>query len=354
MRVLVTGGAGFIGSALCRRLISQGWPVLCLDKLTYAASLESLQAVEASPQFRFVRGDILDAALLETLFAEFRPEAIAHLAAETHVDRSITGATPFMETNIFGSFTLLEAARRYWSKLEPSTQTRFRFLHVSTDEVFGALGPAGAFDEASPYAPRSPYAASKAAADHLVRAWRHTYGLPTLISNCSNNYGPFQFPEKLIPLIILNALEGRELPVYGDGANVRDWLHVEDHAAALQLLLESGAPGESYCIGGRSERSNMAVVEAICAALDSRLPPPGGVARRNLIRFVADRPGHDHRYAIDCSKIETELGWVSTRRFEEGLAETIEWFLSHQDWWGAIRSGRYQGDRLGLLAQPKS
>lgn len=350
MRVLVTGGAGFIGSAVCRRLIAKtDWRVLNLDKLTYAANLASLAQIEGDERYRLTRGDICDGALLQTLFAEFRPDAVMHLAAESHVDRSITGADQFIRTNIVGTFTLLDAALRYWEKLDARARGRFRFLHVSTDEVFGALGDEGAFDESTAYDPRSPYSASKASSDHLARAWRHTYGLPVLVSNCSNNYGPYQFPEKLIPLAILNALEGRALPVYGDGRQVRDWLHVEDHAAALQLVLERGAVGETYVIGGRSERANIEVVERICDLVDARVPP-NGPGRRSLITFVADRPGHDRRYAIACDKIERELGWRPARGFDRGLEETVDWYLAQRDWWRPLRETRYRGERLGLRA----
>lgn len=348
MRVLITGGAGFIGSALCRRLIAQtDWRILNLDKLTYAADLSSLSEIDGDARYRLTRGDICDAALLQTLFAEFRPDAVMHLAAESHVDRSITGAGDFIRTNVVGTFTLLEAAVRYWETLDTGARARFRFLHVSTDEVFGALGEEGAFDEATAYDPRSPYSASKASSDHLVRAWAHTYGLPVLISNCSNNYGPYQFPEKLIPLSILNALEGRELRLYGDGRQVRDWLHVDDHAAALQAVLERGAVGETYVIGGRSERANVDVAERICDLVDAAVPP-NGAGRRRLITYVADRPGHDRRYAIDCSKIERELGWRPAYEFERGLEETVAWYLSRRDWWAPLRESRYSGERLGL------
>lgn len=348
MRVLITGGAGFIGSAVCRRLIAKtDWRILNLDKLTYAADLASLKEIEADARYRHTRGDICDAALLQTLFAEFRPDAVMHLAAESHVDRSITGAADFIRTNVVGTFTLLEAALRYWETLDVTARERFRFLHVSTDEVFGALGEEGAFDETTAYDPRSPYSASKASSDHLARAWAHTYGLPVLISNCSNNYGPYQFPEKLIPLTILNALEGRPLPVYGDGRQVRDWLHVEDHAAALQAVLARGAVGQTYVIGGRSERANIDVVGRICDLVDGAVPP-NGAARRSLVTYVADRPGHDRRYAIDCAKIERELGWRPTYDFERGLEETVAWYLKHRDWWTPLREGRYGGERLGL------
>jgi dTDP-glucose 4,6-dehydratase len=347
MRILVTGGAGFIGSAVCRHLVgSEGAEVLNLDKLTYAANLASLAEVDAAPGYRFVQGDVADAAQLAAVFAEFAPEAVIHLAAETHVDRSIDSAAPFIETNVVGVFTLLEAARAYLKTAPAALAERFRLLHVSTDEVFGALGSEGRFDEASPYRPSSPYSASKAAGDHLVRAWSATYGLPVLLANCSNNYGPYQFPEKLIPLVTLNALEGMPLPVYGRGANVRDWLYVEDHARALALILERGQVGETYLIGGSSERTNLQVVEAICDLLDAAAPRPGQAPRRDLITFVADRPGHDLRYAIDASKIERVLGWRPQVDFETGLERTVRWYLAREDWWRPLRE-RYAGERLG-------
>lgn len=338
MKVLVTGGAGFIGSALVRRLIAEtDWSVVTLDKLTYAGTLTSLAEVEGSNRHTFVRGDVADPALLADLFATNRFDGVIHLAAETHVDRSITRAGPFIQTNIVGVFALLQAALEHWRGLTGEGADRFRFLQVSTDEVFGALGPEGLFSEESPYDPRSPYAASKAGADHLVRAWGSTYGLPVLISNCSNNYGPFQFPEKLIPLAILNALEGRPIPVYGDGRQVRDWLHVEDHVGALMTILERGTPGRSYNVGSRNERTNLEVVQAICAA----------TASGDLVQFVEDRPGHDRRYAIDPSRIESELGWVPRIGFEAGLKETVDWYRRRRDWWEPLRA-RYAGERLGL------
>jgi dTDP-glucose 4,6-dehydratase len=348
MRVLVTGGAGFIGSALARHFVlERGCAVLVVDKLTYAGDRRNLAACEGRPGFSFLEADITDATAMARAMEAFAPDAIAHLAAESHVDRSITGAAPFIHTNVTGTFVLLEAARAHWASLDAPRRERFRFLHVSTDEVFGSLGETGAFDEATPYDPRSPYSASKAASDHLARAWRHTYGLPVVVTNCSNNYGPFHFPEKLIPLVLLNALEGKPLPVYGRGDNVRDWLFVEDHARALALALERGTPGETYCIGGRSERRNLQVVEAICDALDARVP--GARPRRELIRFVADRPGHDQRYAIDPSKAEDELGWRAQESFESGLGRTVEWYLANEWWWRPLRDRRYAGERLGLL-----
>jgi dTDP-glucose 4,6-dehydratase len=351
VRILVTGGAGFIGSALCRKLVASGRDqVLNLDALTYAANLSSLQEVASHPNYRFVRGDICDRALVDGLLAEFQPEAIMHLAAESHVDRSIDGSADFVRTNIVGTHVLLEAALAYWDKLPPQARDAFRFLHVSTDEVFGSLGADGYFHEGTAYDPRSPYSASKAASDHLARAWFHTFGLPVVVTNCSNNYGPYQFPEKLIPVVILNALEGKKLPVYGDGGQVRDWLFVDDHASALMCALERGKLGETYAIGGRSERRNLDVVHAICDALDAIGAEGATGPRRSLIEFVADRPGHDRRYAIDCTKIETELGWRPTETFDSGIRRTVQWYLDSRDWWGPIR-GRFKGERLGLRAR---
>jgi dTDP-glucose 4,6-dehydratase len=349
MRFLVTGGAGFIGSALVRHLVleRQADAVLVVDKLTYAGDRRSLRDCEGRPGFHFLEADIVDNARMRAAMAEFRPDAVMHLAAESHVDRSIAGAAPFIETNVQGTFSLLEAARGYWGGLEEEAKAGFRFLHVSTDEVFGSLGPTGAFDETTPYDPRSPYSASKAASDHLARAWRETYGLPTLVTNCSNNYGPHHFPEKLIPLIVLNALEGKPLPVYGDGSNVRDWLYVEDHVRALVLAVERGTPGETYCVGGRSEMRNLEVVHAVCDLLDQRRP--GNRKRRELIRFVTDRPGHDHRYAIDPSRIERELGWRAQESFASGIARTVDWYLANEWWWRPLRERVYGGERLGLL-----
>jgi dTDP-glucose 4,6-dehydratase len=352
VNVLVTGGAGFIGSALCRHLVGErGWRVTNLDKLTYAANLASLEPIAESPLHRLVQGDIGDRALVDALLAETQPDAILHLAAESHVDRSITGSKDFIATNIVGTHRLLEAARGYWMALNDARRAAFRFLHVSTDEVFGSLPPGGFFTEETPYDPRSPYSASKAASDHLVRAWGETYGLPVLITNCSNNYGPCHFPEKLIPLIILNALEGKPLPVYGDGLHERDWLHVEDHVRALALVAERGRPGRSYIIGGRAPRTNIAVVQAVCDLLDE-LAPPLAAPRRSLITFVADRPGHDRRYAIDPTRIETELGWRAAETFESGLRRTVEWYLAHEGWWRPLRERVYAGERLGLVAAP--
>ncbi|MBR3190176.1 dTDP-glucose 4,6-dehydratase [Bosea sp. (in: a-proteobacteria)] len=347
-RYLVTGGAGFIGSAVVRHLIRQTpHQVLVVDKLTYAGNRDNLEPVSNDPRLAFLQADIGDQAAMRQAFAEFRPDIVMHLAAESHVDRSIDGPAAFIETNIVGSFVLLQEALRHWRALAPAEQAGFRFHQISTDEVFGSLGEHGLFSETSPYQPNSPYSASKAASDHLVRAWHHTYGLPVVLSNCSNNYGPYHFPEKLIPLMILNALEGKELPVYGSGAQIRDWLHVEDHARALALIAESGRLGESYNVGGSAERSNLEVVKAICALMDELVPDATIGPRENLIRFVADRPGHDQRYAIDASKIERELGWRPQESFESGLRNTVQWYLENRDWWGRIRSGVYRGERLG-------
>ncbi len=345
-RILVTGGAGFIGGAVVRRLVGNGHHVVNLDKLTYSGNLASLASVADAPNYRFVQADIADHDVVAALLSEERIDAIMHLAAESHVDRSIDGPGIFVETNVTGTFKLLNAALGHWRSLKGPAKDAFRFHHISTDEVFGDLPfDSGIFTEETAYAPSSPYSASKAAADHFVRAWHHTYGLPVVLSNCSNNYGPYHFPEKLIPLVILNALEGRELPVYGKGENVRDWLHVDDHAAALELVLTKGRVGESYNVGGRAERTNLQVVETICDLLDQRVPL--AQPRRALINFVADRPGHDRRYAIDPSKIEQELGWRADHTFEQGLAETIDWFLANEGWWRPIREGNYGGARLG-------
>jgi dTDP-glucose 4,6-dehydratase len=349
LNILVTGGAGFIGSALCRHLVRAGrHRVVNLDKLTYAGNLESLREIEESPDYRFVHGDIGDEPLVTRLLAEESVDIVMHLAAESHVDRSIDGPGAFIETNVVGTYRLLNAALGHWRGLGAARTARFRFHHVSTDEVFGDLPlDEGVFTEETPYAPSSPYSASKAASDHLVRAWHETYGLPVVLSNCSNNYGPYHFPEKLIPLVILNALEGKPLPVYGKGENVRDWLYVDDHARALELVATRGAVGESYNVGGRAERNNLKVVETICDLLDERRPLPGGASRRSLITFVADRPGHDRRYAIDPSKIERELGWAAKESFESGLEKTIDWYLANDWWWRPIREGKYAGARLG-------
>jgi dTDP-glucose 4,6-dehydratase len=347
--ILVTGGAGFIGSAVCRHLVRTGrYRVVNLDKLTYAGNLASLVDVEDSPDYRFVQGDIADDGLVRPLLEEERVEIVMHLAAESHVDRSIDGPGAFIETNIVGTFRLLNSALDYWRSLEGERRGRFRFHHISTDEVFGDLPfDSGVFTEETPYAPSSPYSASKAASDHLVRAWHHTYGLPAVLSNCSNNYGPFHFPEKLIPLVILNALDGKPLPVYGKGQNVRDWLYVDDHARALELIATQGRIGESYNVGGRAERTNLEVVETICDLLDAKRPLKGGRSRRGLITFVEDRPGHDRRYAIDPAKVERELGWSQQESFESGLSKTIDWYLANDWWWRPIREQKYAGDRLG-------
>jgi len=350
--VLVTGGAGFIGSAVVRLLVGRGETVVNVDKLTYAGNLESLAEARHHPRHRFERVDVCDRAALERVFREHRPEAVMHLAAESHVDRSIDGPAAFVQTNVVGTCTLLEVARDYWRSLEGEARERFRFHHVSTDEVYGDLGPPGegpeAFREEDPYRPSSPYAASKAAADHLVRAWHRTYGLPVLVTNCSNNYGPYHFPEKLIPLTIIKALRGEPLPVYGRGDQVRDWLYVEDHARALALVLERGRVGATYLIGGRSPRTNLEVVRAVCALLDELLPDSPHRPHERLIRFVADRPGHDRRYAIDPTRIERELGWRAEESFESGLRKTVRWYLEHRWWWERVLDGRYRGERLGL------
>jgi dTDP-glucose 4,6-dehydratase len=347
--ILVTGGAGFIGSALVRYLLDRTpHRVVNADKLTYAGNLESLAPVLPSERYHFERVDICDRAAMERLVAHYRPDAVMHLAAESHVDRSIDGAADFIQTNIVGTYTLLEAARAYWSTLETGERDAFRFLHVSTDEVFGSLGPEGYFTEETPYDPRSPYSASKASSDHLVRAWQHTYGLPTLITNCSNNYGPYQFPEKLIPVVILNALAGRPIPVYGRGDNVRDWLYVDDHVRALLTVLEGGAVGQTYTIGGHNERSNLEVGRTIYTLLDERVGTPAQGSHADLIAFVKDRPGHDWRYAIDAGRIARELGWTPEESFETGLRKTVRWYLENRDWCQRILDGSYRLERLGL------
>ncbi|MBM1173041.1 dTDP-glucose 4,6-dehydratase [Microvirga arabica] len=348
-RYFVTGGAGFIGSAVVRLLISDtSHQVLVIDKLTYAGNLDSLKPVAANPRYSFVQADIADAERMRTLLDEYQPDVIMHLAAESHVDRSIDGPGEFIQTNVVGTYTLLQAALGYWRGLSAERQASFRFHHISTDEVFGTLGEEGFFHEEYPYQPSSPYSASKAASDHFVRAWHHTYGLPTLVTNCSNNYGPYHFPEKLIPLIILNALEGKPLPVYGKGENVRDWLFVDDHARALIQVVEHGRPGETYAIGGHNERRNIDVVRAICALVDELAPDQAIGPRENLITYVTDRPGHDLRYAIDASKIERDLGWRPEETFETGLRKTVEWYLTHRQWWERVRTGVYRGERLGV------
>jgi len=352
MKMIVTGGAGFIGSAVCRHLIgSTDWSVVNLDKLTYAANLASLESIEASPRYRFIHGDIADHELVRTLFDEERPDAVLNLAAESHVDRSIDSAAEFIHTNIDGTFVLLEQARRYCGSLKPERRAAFRFHHVSTDEVFGELGPTGKFTETTPYDPSSPYSASKAASDHLVRAWGRTYGLPVLITNCSNNYGPFQFPEKLVPLMILRALSGQTLPVYGAGDNIRDWLHVDDHAAALLTVLTKAEPGSTYNIGCSAERRNIEMVEAICDSVDELAGPLPSGSRRSLITFVADRPGHDKRYAIDATKLTTRLGWAPAHDLSSGLRQTVRWYLDNEAWWRALVDRSDALSRLGLAAR---
>lgn len=351
MTLLITGGAGFIGSALIRHLIQNtDERVVNLDKLTYAGNLQSLAAVVSNPRYTFEQADICDRAALERIFAKHQPRAVMHLAAESHVDRSIDSAGEFIHTNIVGTFTLLEAARAYWGSLNDAQKAAFRFHHISTDEVYGDLhGTSDLFTETTPYAPSSPYSASKASSDHLVRAWQRTYGLPTIITNCSNNYGPYHFPEKLIPLMILNALAGKSLPVYGDGQQIRDWLFVEDHARALYQVITQGKIGESYNIGGHNEKTNLEVVQTICALLEELAPEkPAGVARyEDLITFVPDRPGHDLRYAIDAAKIGRELGWRPQETFESGMRKTVQWYLANRPWWQRILDGRYRLERLG-------
>ncbi|MGD9914612.1 MAG: dTDP-glucose 4,6-dehydratase [Rhizobiaceae bacterium] len=352
MKVMVTGGAGFIGSAVCRHLLLDcGDDVVNVDKLTYAGNLASLDLIADRPGYHFAQVDVCDGQTVLELMRTYAIDSVMHLAAESHVDRSIDGPAAFVETNVTGTFRMLEAARTYFGELTGAKRERFRFLHISTDEVFGDLPfDSGHFDESTAYDPSSPYSASKAASDHFARAWWHTYGLPTIVTNCSNNYGPYHFPEKLIPLTILNALEGKPLPVYGTGANVRDWLHVEDHARALRLALAHGRPGETYLVGGRAERTNLDVVHTICDLLDARVGLHAGKARRDLVSFVTDRPGHDRRYAIDPSRAETDLGWRARETFESGLAATVDWYLANEAWWRPLRERRYAGERLGARA----
>lgn len=347
-RILVTGGAGFIGSAVVRLIVGEtDASVLVLDKMTYAANPAALRAAEGSNRYSFVKADIADLDAMRDALRSFRPDAILNLAAESHVDRSIDGPGDFIQTNVVGTFSLLQAALGYWRGLEADAKERFRFIQISTDEVFGSLGPGGAFEETTPYKPSSPYSASKAASDHLAQAWHRTYGLPVLVTNCSNNYGPWQFPEKLIPLMIINGLEGMPLPVYGQGKNIRDWLHVEDHARALLKAMDRGKPGECYCIGGNEERTNIDVVRSICALLDELAPK--SAKHESLIQYVQDRPGHDLRYAINAAKATRDLDWQAQESFESGLRKTVIWYLENPDWWQSIRNGVYQGQRLGTL-----
>lgn len=347
--ILVTGGAGFIGGAFVRQWLGhESASLVNLDALTYAGNLDSLESVQADPSYTFVHGDICDAALVAELLREHEPRAIVHFAAESHVDRSIDGPAAFIQTNVVGTCTLLDAALKYWRELAPEARDRFRFLHVSTDEVYGSLGPTGLFTETTRYSPNSPYSASKAASDHFVRAYHHTFGLPTLITNCSNNYGPFQFPEKLIPLMILNAVEGKPLPVYGDGMQIRDWLYVDDHCDAIRTVLAGGAPGETYNVGGNSERPNIEIVRTICSIVDRLRPDLAHKPCESLLKYVKDRPGHDRRYAIDASKIKRELGWEPKQNLKSGLEATVRWYLDNPTWVGRITSGVYARERLGL------
>lgn len=352
MKIIVTGGAGFIGSAVARHIINDtADEILIIDSLTYAGNLESLNPIANNARFKFEQVNICDRKELERVFNTFQPDAVMHLAAESHVDRSIDGPAAFIETNIVGTYTLLEVARQYWNTLDDNAKNAFRFHHISTDEVYGDLhGTDDLFTEITPYSPSSPYSASKASSDHLVRAWLRTYGLPTIVTNCSNNYGPYHFPEKLIPLIILNALEGKPLPVYGDGAQIRDWLYVEDHARALYKVVTEGEVGETYNIGGHNERKNIEVVQTICRLLDEMVPnKPAGIEKyEDLITYVTDRPGHDMRYAIDASKIHRELGWKPQETFESGIRKTVEWYLANEQWWRRVKDGSYAGERLGL------
>ncbi|GJL93707.1 MAG: dTDP-glucose 4,6-dehydratase [Hyphococcus sp.] len=347
MRLMVTGGAGFIGSAVVRQAIASGHHVLNVDKLTYAANPENVANVQNNPNYQFAEKDICDQAAMAALFADFKPDTIMHLAAETHVDRSIDGPGAFIQTNIVGTYSLLEAARSYVQS--GAAPHDFRFHHISTDEVFGSLGPTGAFTETSPYQPNSPYSAAKASSDMLARAWGETFNVPVVVTNCSNNYGPYQFPEKLIPVVVINAIEGKDIPIYGKGDNIRDWLYVTDHADALLLVAQKGAAGETYNIGGRAERSNLELVKMICAILDEEEPHAAGKKYDTLIKFVSDRPGHDQRYAINCDKIEKELGWTPQMTIEQGMRETVRWYLDNKNWWDAIRNRGFDtSGRLGL------
>ncbi|WP_017221007.1 dTDP-glucose 4,6-dehydratase [Moritella dasanensis] len=358
MKLLVTGGAGFIGSAVVRYIIEHtNDSVINLDKLTYAGNLESLKSIEKNERYKFVQADICDRTSLDLIFAEHQPDLVMHLAAESHVDRSIDGPAEFIETNIIGTYTMLEAARQYWNQLASSRKDAFRFHHISTDEVYGDLeGTDDLFTEMTSYEPSSPYSASKASSDHLVRAWLRTYGFPTVVTNCSNNYGPFHFPEKLIPLMILNALDGKPLPVYGNGMQIRDWLYVEDHATALYTVATKGKIGETYNIGGHNEKANIDVVKTICSLLDELVPskPEGVVQYQDLITYVTDRPGHDVRYAIDASKIERELGWTPAETFESGIRKTVEWYLNNKQWWSRVLDGSYSFERLGTSSKSET